>query len=336
MGPLGNFLTNAITQPSGGIGVLNPGAPGALKYAPQGAPAQQQQQDLILPGGGTGAAQQQQQTDPYAKWGGQAAYNTLKSGFDTQKSNIYGSSNDAAAALQGGLANNVQKTIHGLTVGQQGIDRQNVQNLAAKMQGTQGILQMVGQGIKSGGVMLANKNAGSSSAAGALAAAYGDQGRRQLSQIGNQFEAQKGNIGVAQAEQDYNLAQAPKDFHTSLMDNVNGIVSSARDKFAQLDAAMANASLPDRIAIDQEKEAVRAQVLGQLQQYDTQLQQGVGGIRAAGEQQNIAAAQHQQQAGIAPESAFNYSQIAPAQAQGTGPFASTLPLFSNYGKKQIA
>ena len=118
------------------------------------------------------------------------------------------------------------------------------------------------------------------------------------------------------------------------MGNINNIVNAAGDKFAQLDAAMANASLPDRLALDQEKANIRAQVLAQLQGYDQELQQGVGGIHAAGETQNIAAAHAQQQAGLAPENSFNYSTEAPGQFQNTGPFASSLPIFTYPGAKK--
>jgi hypothetical protein len=285
---------------------------------------------------GTPTVSQPVYQDPFAKWGGKSAYDTLRSGFDSQKQNIYGSSNDAAAALQGGLGQSVQDTIHSLTLGQQGIDRKNVQNESSRIQGTRGIMDMVGRGIRSGGVMLANKNAGNSSAAGALANAYGQQGQRQLSQVGNQYAANQGDIGVAQAEQDYQVGQAPGKFHEGLMQNVNSIVNSARDKFAQLDAAMANASLPDRIAIEQEKESVRGQVLGMLQQYDTQLQQGVGGIKAADRGTNLATANQQISAGQADPNLFKYNTQAPGQFQGTGPFASELPIFTMSRGKRIA
>lgn len=271
--------------------------------------------------------------DPYAKWGGQANYNNLLSGFNTQKQNIYNSSMGAASDQSGQIHQGILDTIHNLTMGQQNIDRQNVQNLASKLQGTQDIYNSVGQGIKSGGVMLANKNAGNSSAAAALAAAYGDQGRRQLSKIGNQFEANKGNIAIAQGEQDYQLQRAPEKFHQTISDTVNNIVSSAGDKFAQLDAAMANASLPDRLAIEQEKQNVRNQVIGILQQYDNEIRSGTQGIHAASDAQNIAAARNQQLAGTAPENAFQYDTNAPGQFQN-GPFASTLPIFTFPGAKK--
>lgn len=272
--------------------------------------------------------------DPYAQWGGTNAYNSLLKGFTDQKNNIYGSANDAASALQGGYGQTVQDTIHNLQSGQQVIDRSGVQNEASRIQGGRDIMSMVGRGIQSGGVTLANKNAGSSSAAQAIANAYAQLGQRQMTSVGNQYASNAGDIAIKQGEQDYQASQAPNKFHIDLMNNVNNIVSQARDKFAALDAAMANASLPDRLAIDQEKTNVRTSVLGMLQQYDTQLQQGVGGIHAADKGTNVSNANTQLAAGQADPNLFSYQTEAPAQFQGTGPFASSLPLFTGNGKKQ--
>lgn len=271
--------------------------------------------------------------DPYAQWGGQANFNQMAAGFNAQKSNIYGSANDAANALSGGYNQSIMDTIHALTLGQQGIDRRGVTNEASKIQGGRDVMSMVGRGIKSGGVYLANRNAGDSSAAEAIASAYGQIGQRQMSSIGNQYEQEASNIALDQQEQDYQVGRAPGRFHEQMMSNVNSIVNDARNKFAALDAAMAGASMPDRIAIDQEKETLRRQVLDILQKYDVQLTQGVGGIRAADQGTNVATANQQLSAGQADPNLFKYTTEVPTQFQGTGPFASELPIFT-YKPKQ--
>lgn len=290
---------------------------------------------LATPGTYYGPDLNQAPPDPYAQWGGKAGYDNLVSGFNNQKSNIYGSANDAARNLQGGLGLSVQETIHNLQSGQDAIDRKSTNNESSRMQGTQGVLGMVSRGIKSGGVMLANRNAGSSSAAGAIANAYGQQGQREMSKVGNQYAQNAGDIAVDQGNQNWAVSQAPAKFHEQLMSNVNAIVSSARDQLGALDAAMANASLPDRIAIEQEKEAIRAQVLGQLQQYDTQLQQGVGGIHAATREQNMTKAQDQIKAGTADPNLFTYTDQSPLEIANTGPVASGLPIFTLGRRRQV-
>lgn len=267
--------------------------------------------------------------DPYAQYGGQAAYNQLRAGFDSQKQNIYGGATDAANATGDQLRGNILDFVQQLSQGQRGIDSKAAKNELAKLQGTNGILASVGRGIKSSGVLLANRNAGSSSASGALANAYGEQGRRQLSSVGNQYALGNEDIKLDQTNLDESRnAYVGRKYGETKNQAVNNIVMQARDKFAQLDAAMANASLPDRIAIDQERENVRSQVLGQLQQYDQLLQSETGKIHATSQDQRREEAQRLATAGTDLGSdAFQYTTEAPTQFQN-GPFASDLPLFS--------
>jgi len=267
-------------------------------------------------------------SDPYAQYGGAAAYNTLRSGFDNQKNNIFSTSLDAANSLAGGYNQNVLDTIHSLTQSQQGVDKQRVDNEAAKTAGTRDILDMVGRGIRSGGVTLAGRNAGNSSAAQAIAGAYGELGRGQLSKVGNQYEKAAGDIDLTQQDLAYQIAQAPEKFRLGLMQNVDNIVATARDKLSQLDASMASASLPDRIAIDQERQNIKNQVLGVLDQYNGKLSQGLQGIQGAGMDDIRGRANSQLAAGQAPANAFNYTTDTPTALQGTGPFASELPIFT--------
>lgn len=263
----------------------------------------------------------------------------LRAGFASQKQNIYGSANDAAAQTGGQLKSGILDFVQQLSQGQRGIDSQAAKNELAKLQGTKGILASVGRGIKSSGVMLANKNAGNSSAASALANAYGDQGRRQLASVGNQYALGNEDVNLAQTNlDDQRNTYVNRKYGDSKNQAVNSIVMDARDKFAQLDAAMTNASVPDRIAIEQEKENVRSQVLGQLQQYDQLLQSETGKIHASSQDQRREEAQRLSQAGTdLGANSFQYTDQVPTQFQQTGPFASDLPLFTfNRGNKQFA
>jgi hypothetical protein len=129
------------------------------------------------------------------------------------------------------------------------------------------------------------------------------------------------------------MGRAPQNFHQGIMDSVNGIVQSATQQISALQAAMTNASLPNKIALDQEVQNIRNQALGELGKYDSQLQSGVSGIHAADQNAIQTAASQQLSAGQAPANSFNYTTEAPAVVQGTGPAASTLPLYT-YKKKQ--
>ena len=274
----------------------------------------------------------QQAPDPYAAYGGQAGYNLynqLGQQYDQTNQSITDRINNTAANLN----YNVGQDLYGLQQGQKALDLKSQQNEASKLQGTAGVLSMVGRGIKSGNVMLANKNAGNSSAAGAIAAAYGDQGRAQLSNIGNQYAANQAGIALDQEGVAHNIASTKDKYHLDVQNQVNGIVNDARTALGDIQARMAQASLPERFALQQEIDRIKNDATSRLQQYDTQLSQGADAIKARSQTENQAAARSQMQAGVAPENSFQYDQQIPGQFQNTGPFASGLPLFT-LGKKQ--
>lgn len=266
--------------------------------------------------------------DPYAQWGGQDAYNRLVSGFDTQKNNIYSTATDAANNYGLGYKNSVLDFIDSLKTGQMSIDNKAVNNVLAKQRGTADILGMVNRGISSGGVLLANKNASDSSAAGAIARAYGNIGQRQQSNVNNQFELGNRDISQAQANFDMQEQSGVRNLTTSKEQAINTIVADARNQLASLDAQMANASLPGRIAIENEKEAIRQKVIGQLSQYDAALSSGTAAIHPMDQNARIAEATRLASLGQAPSTQFNYTTDTPVQFQNTGPFASELPIFT--------
>lgn len=290
--------------------------------------------------GGSAPAYSAPAPDPYAKYGGRAAYDQQVAAFGAQKQNIYGSADDAARATGDQLRSGILDFAQQLGQGQRAIDSKAAKNELAKIQGSNSILASVGRGIKSSGVLLANRNAGNSSAAGALANAYGEQGRRQMATVGNQYALGNEDINLDQTNLDESRnAYVGRKYGESKTQAVNNIVLNARNQFAALDAAMANASLPDRIAIEQEKENVRSKVLGQLQQYDQLLQTEAGKVQATSADQRREEAQRLAQAGTnLGADAFNFTTETPTQLQGTGPFSSELPVFTyaRGNKRQLA
>lgn len=272
--------------------------------------------------------------DPFAQWGGQDKYNSMRTGFGTQRENILSGANEAVGNAGRQYGSSILDFLDSLKAGQRNIDRQGVQNELARSQGNKSILASVGRGIQSGGVMLANKNASDSSASGAIANAYGELGRRQLSDVGNQYAQGQSQLGQLQEDLGLQQQQGMRHLEESKTQVVNGIVSQARNDLAALDAAIAGASLPDRIQIESEKERIRSNALSQLQQYDQQLSQGVAGVRPMGADQIRGQASQLASAGVAPESSFDFTEQAPAQFSGTGPFPSALPLFQLPRRRQ--
>lgn len=287
------------------------------------------------PSSQTGAYGNTMVSDPYAKYGGTKAYTSLVDSFNKQKSNLFGTALEAAQAGGNRLKGNILDLVDSLRAGQSSIDNQGINSELARLQGRSGVQDMVGQGIRSGATLLGSKNAGDSSAAGAIANAYGQIGNKELRNIGNQYEMGQRDIGLAQEDLDRQRAAGVRDIGESKSDIISNIVLDARGKLAALDADMAQADLPDRIAIEQEKNKIKSQVANELKKYDTMLKSKVSGVKGLGRDKQIAKAYDLQSAGYdLGDQAFDFSAETPAQFQGTGPFSSGLPIFTNRFTKE--
>lgn len=327
-----------ISEALGGTGSTNPVQDAVTQNFANIATGQNSSpQTYSNPGTTTDQSSSVASTDPYAAYGGTTAYNNLLDSFNTQNAGILSSSQDAANNLGGDLGLNLADTLHGLTTNQAAIDKANVQNDTSRIQGNRDILSMIGQGVQSGGVRLAQGNAGQSSAAQAIANAYAKLGQQQASSIGQQYAQKASDIGTQQAEQNYQVGQAPAKFHQGIIDNVNNIVTNATQRIQQLQQAMAYASLPNRINLDQEVQSIRDNALSALQGFDSQFQQGVSGIAPASADQNLTSANSLLAAGQADPNLFQYNTTPSAVVQNNaGPVASDLPLFTNQSKKVTA
>lgn len=279
-------------------------------------------------GGGGSATSAYSAPDPYAKYGGKATYDRLMAGFDRQQQNIYGTAYDAARTGGIGLRSSILDLVDSLKTGQTSIDERAINNYMAKRQGTQDITSMVGRGIRSGGVMLGNKNAVDSSASEALARAYGDIGRRQLSDVGNQFALEKRQIGLSQDDLDRQQQTGVRKIRESKSMVINNILAEARNKLGALDAAMVDADITKKINIDREKQKIKGRLVDILQQYDSMLSNRVGAINPMGEGGRISEATRLAGLGQAPENAFDFTSSAPANFQQTGASPSGLPLYA--------
>ncbi len=210
-----------------------------------------------------------------------------------------------------------------------GINDKAVTADLAKMTGGRDILGMVGRGIKSSGTMLANKNASNSSAGAAIAEAYGDIGQREMNKVGNAYAEDQREIVSAQDQLALDAAAYQAKIGRQKEDTLAKIVNESKVQLAALDAAMAGASMPQRIQIAQEMEAVKQRATGELSKYDSLLQQELGkSKRISGQDQQAQAAERSTAGYDLGEGAYDYSTQAPVQFQNTGPYSSNLPLFT--------
>ena len=264
--------------------------------------------------------------DPYAQKKA-AARNTFNQGrdvFNTSTSNVIG---QAARNYQRGI----QDWTTQFNQAQQGLDTKAINAEMAKKQGMGSILNMVGQGIRSGGVMLSNKNAGSSSAAQAIADAYARLGQQQASGVGNQYGQAMNQIGLDQENLNQSKATQMQRWNEDKISVVNGIVADAQRQIAALNEAAANAGIGDRMDIAAEAERIRQDALAQLQQYDSEVSK-MKSAQTADERRNEAQRlMTLPEVGAVPQ--FNYSTQVPLAWQNSGPFSSELPIFT-YGSNK--
>jgi len=254
--------------------------------------------------------------------------------FNTQLGVVDSSTGLAATNSSGDLKNSILDYIDSLKVNQTGRNNQTVQNYLAKQQGAQGVQDMVGQGIRSGGVQLNNGNAGDSSAAGAIANAYGQLGRSQLSSVGNQFAQAQNTVQQGADADQVALAAKLRDLPQAQSDIVNSIVSDAQQKLGAIDQQMAYMSLPDRVDMEAQKQQITNDVLGKLQGFDQILSSGGNQALVAQDQgTSIQKAGQLFTAGTAPDNAFNFNTNVPTALQGTGAQPGALPIYTNPAKK---
>lgn len=269
-------------------------------------------------------------TDPFT-----ATQHSLQNALPGQISNIFNTSSDAAGTAGRSYNSSILDYLDSLKAGQTKLDTQGVQNELSRKQGSQGVLDMVGRGIQSGGVTLANRNAGSSSATGALARAYALLGRTQQTGVNNQYLQGENTLHQAQSDFDLQNQQGQRHLGEGKQTLIDNIVQSAQGQLVNLDNQLVNASLPDRVAIEQEKARIRDNATKILSGFDPTLQQGVAGVHPASVDQNRLTAQGLATAGTAPENQFNFTDQLPAQFQNTGPFSSSLPVFALPGSKKV-
>ncbi len=262
---------------------------------------------------------------------------SLLSSLPGQLGNINTYANNAATQGAGDYNTKVQDFLDQQRLAQGGVDTAGQQNELSRIYGNRGVLDMVGQGIRSGGVQLSNANAGSSSASEALARAYGILGRTQQTGVNNQY--QQGLLGVQNQQHalDVGRTAGVRDLTQNAQDTVGGIVNNANQQLSYLQQQLVGASLPDQLNIQQQMQQIQQMASNAINPYTQQLNQGVAGIAPSSQGQNRTIAQQQSVSGVAPENQFNYTSSIPAQFQNTGPFASDLPIFTAPGtKKQTA
>lgn len=286
------------------------------------------------------------QEDPYAAAAAQAAAQAaaekaaqdaaFRSAKQIEENTVYDSSRNAADSWGAGYNSRITDYLDDSRVGQQGVDLAGAKNIQARNQGQAGIMGMVGRGIQSSGMMLGNRNAGSSSAVMGLANAYGQMGQRQMANVGNQYKMGEMDVQQQQAVFDNSRNRGMRKLGEEKSAFINNTIAQAQERLQQLNAEYAGASLPDRIAIEQKIAELKGQVSSVFQNYDARLAAENAQIKASTYDQRATKANQLRDAGTSlGQDAFNFTDQAPMQWQGQAPAGSNLPIWTNPRRKVV-
>ena len=161
-------------------------------------------------GGGGGSAP----ADPYARWGGRAAFDSQRGAF-VNKSGDYREEASSSLRDKGNTYDQTTRDwLNSVEDTQGGLNRRSGQNALNLRTSMNNIVRGIQDGIKSGNVMLAGMNALSSSAAEAIARAYAKVGNRQTGEARGQAAQEDEAIALEQANLGRTIADKSKDLDT--------------------------------------------------------------------------------------------------------------------------
>lgn len=237
-----------------------------------------------------------------------------RNAFSSGRQNVFDTLAARGLSEAGARQLSAQNALDTFRQTQEGINQQRISNVMGQQQASQGILDMINQGMRNTNVRLSNKNAANSSAQAAAAKAYAAMGAKQQSAANNQFELQNRNIDVAQQGIATSIEQQKRQRDYEKTNLVNGLVDQARQSFITLNEAAAGASIGDRIAIETEKENIRQKLLAQLQDAENYFNTNVQGIQGIGTEAAVSEASRLRSVGqVAPET---FMAQAPTVGQG--------------------
>lgn len=246
--------------------------------------------------------------------------------------NVNSTASNTAGNWLTGFNNDVTNFLENAKTGQTNLDNKRVDAKLNYNRGYNDILDMVGRGIQSGGVQLASRNASDSSAAGAIARAYGQIGQRNQNNLQGQYDSQNRGFDNEQNLLNTQIGQGLRGFRTERDQTINSIISQAESDLNALNEIYAGAGLADRIAIEKEKQRIKASVTQQLASVESQLGK-TSSVKPMDSTGIARQANEWAQQGRATENPFNYDTTAPMYSNSVtsadGAPISLLPIYSN-------
>lgn len=272
-------------------------------------------------------------TDPTGRGLSQGQYNGLMDTYNNQLGNFRQSATDWGNAYAPGYRNTVENYINKLRQGQESLNERGIQNELSLAQGRRSILDMVGQGIRSGGVALAGRNATAGSALDQIAKAYGQYGNQQLSNVGNQYALNDRDLGLEQSNFNADIPISVGSIKARSQSDIASTVQEARNNLANLQAWAASQSLPVQLDAAAEAQRIQDEISALVGGFNTQLDTGIAGVQPLSIDARKQKAASLAQQGTAAANPFDFSTDMPIGFQDTGPAPGGLPIFTIPRKK---
>lgn len=237
---------------------------------------------------------------------------------------------DAFGSAQRNLQGGAESLFNTINQGQKAINtsRDNVE--LGRLSGIKDIISFVRNGIRQGGMRLANGNATESSAAGELGRIYSQMGGDRSRAVNNKAFIDNRNIDTQQGNLDLQKTTGVTDWNRQRDEIVSNIGQQVRSQLAQLDAQGTGMGITGKINVDAEKQKIIDAGMAQLNQVDGWLRSQMGGITPqdmATTKTNAIALQNGGQSDVTP---FDFGTFAGQQMMG--PAIDQLPLFTRVKK----
>lgn len=228
-------------------------------------------------GGGGNTTQRQAPVDPYARWGGQAAFNALQEGINSTQQGYKKGAQTSLRDVGNEYDQKTRNFLNTIEAGQGEINRGGAQNQLNLRQSMQNIIRGIQQGVRSGGVALAGVNAMDSGAADAMGRAYAKVGNQQTGEARGEaagvFEELQRSQGALNRQKDEGISDIDTWGDTET-DRVKSDLST-KLSLLQADAQSKGLGGVDMKMVD----AVVGEAVGRLAQIDQTRQQRLGGIK---------------------------------------------------------
>jgi len=271
------------------------------------------------------------QTDPFARWGGKSVYDNQINALNTGKNNVY---NTGIAGGEAGYTTgrgSILDFIDSARRTQTGIDTGRANVAYSQKTGADAIEGMVGRGIQSGGVMLANKNAASSGAAGQIARAYGELGNREMAGLSGQAALENQDLTMQQNDLTNSFGTQKRKIDEFKAKTINDIATTAEADLTALETQRLKSDLPTQFAIDAEIARIKEGVTAKLGELDSLLSTEQSKINPMTGAQVAAKGYQMAESGQGGPQMFNFNTNAAPMSFSTGGNVggASAPVYSN-------